>query len=276
MIYTGMNKGEVVMSRSVLLLISFLLFTNVYAVSCQSTIKQINAAINQNKASTLPAWIKLETLQTALGEAKKTELKNHDIEYQWVCKEDMSTLLNVVATKGEIIVSIHGTYSDETGASRFEYDREAKTKSATSETYQQKVTGFIGHFNQYFKTNLKTAAEVQQASLAKALAFYKAVRQCVPGTYQYLMVDLPGTVFITAVVQGEKNHLCVVSSKLFVPGKGIFSKSCQYTAATLTLFTDQEAEFIGNGNFTYDSSNLTPMQQAEMKDCQFDVSPGQK
>lgn len=138
-----------------------------------------------------------------------------------------------------------------------------------SETVAQKIETLISDYNHYFKTNYTTFEPIKQEALARVSKFYAAVRQCTPGTYQYMLQYMAGVAFYTSTIEGKKSEVCVVASTFTIPGKTDGSKTCEYKAASRLLFTPAQAEFDGSGKFELDTAHLTPFQQVEINDCRY-------
>jgi hypothetical protein len=133
----------------------------------------------------------------------------------------------------------------------------------------QKITDLITDYNDYFKLKLTSFDQIKKDAFTRVHTFYTAVQHCQPGTYQYILRYLPGIVFYTSVIEGKQNGNCVVKSTFTIPDKTKGTKTCHYTQASQSLFTNAQADFDGSGYLAYDNAKLTPFQQAELNDCQY-------
>lgn len=210
-------------------------------------------------------WLSLDELQKKLGEGKKSTGSNGEVQYDWTCSQDSANSLTVTMGADGKIATLKGSYSDEKGADHF------SNRMSEEKILEQRIEEFTINYNQYFKSNAKTFDQIKLEALDKVKTFYNAVRNCTPGTYQYMVQDLPGTVFYTSVIKGNQNGGCLIESTMQVPGKVTGKKTCSYKPYAQLLFSEEQASFDGSGNLVFDATSFTPFQQAEVDSCKYEV-----
>lgn len=246
-----------------------------HAASCESFIKDIRKQLNQADHSQQLDWLSFDAIVSVLGQGKKATSSNGDTQYDWSCAADAANSLRITIGKEAKIATISGKYSDDNGAEVFSNRivQENKKELSEKEAVITRSNDLTSFYKEYFKTNITSFDQVQEEALSRVKSFYKVVRNCTPGIYQYMVVDLVGAVFYTSTIKGKQNNLCLVESTFVVPNKGAGTKSCRYTTVSQSLFTEEQADFDGAGNFVFDGTNITPFQQVALNDCVADVKP---
>jgi hypothetical protein len=240
------------------------------AASCKSYINYIRKQLHQNDQMKQLDWLSLAELQKTLGQGKKTSPPKGLTQYDWVCPKDSTASLTVTLGADGKIATLTGSYSDEQGAEQFS-NRIYANPVLVEETLEERTTKLTGNYHQYFNSDLTTLDQIKQEALSRVKTFYLAIRNCTPGTYQYMAQDIPGTIFYTSVIKGKQNNSCLVESTFLIPGKATGKKTCQYKPTSQLLYSDAQANFDGAGNFNFDASNITPFQQATIDDCKYEV-----
>jgi hypothetical protein len=240
------------------------------AASCKSYINHIRKQLNQNDQIKQLDWLSLVELQKTLGQGKKTTQPNGLTQYDWACPKNSTDSLTVTFGADGKIATLTGSYSDEQGAEQFS-NRIYDNPVLVEETLEERTSKFTGKYHQYFNSELTSIEQIKREALTRIKTFYLAVRNCTPGTYQYMAQDIPGTMFYTSVIKGKQNNNCLVESTFLIPDKATGKKTCQYKPTSQLLYSDAQANFDGAGNFSFDASNITPFQQAAFDDCKYEV-----
>lgn len=95
--------------------------------------------------------------------------------------------------------------------------------------------------------------------------YYGNLRTCHPGTYKFV-VPFVGFIVNTSTIQGFQDNVCVVETHYQMGDQKIENK-CHYQRESLTVFTNEEASKTAKGQISYDSTNLTPLQKVQEKEC---------
>jgi hypothetical protein len=111
--------------QSVTLLSVFILIQTVAnAATCSHFIGQIYYDVTRHAQAIhnqhLP-WMKLSYLQHKLGRARRSQISEAPLQYQWICPENENINLTVTEVNGQII-KVDGEYSDENGGELFTAD----------------------------------------------------------------------------------------------------------------------------------------------------------
>jgi hypothetical protein len=246
-----------------------------YAASCETFIKDIRKQLNQVDHSQQLNWLSLDAIVRVLGQGKAATSSNGDTQYDWSCSADTANSLSITIGKEGKIATLTGKYSDDNGSEVFSNRivQEKKQELSEKEAVIARSNDLTSFYKEYFKTNTTSFDQVKVDALSRVRRFYAFVRSCTPGTYQYMVVDLPGTVFYTSTIKGKQNDICLVESTFVVPNRGTGTKSCRYNSVSQSLFSEQQADFDGSGNFAFDGSTITPFQQVAINDCIADVKP---
>jgi hypothetical protein len=253
----------------------FIISSANYASSCEFFIKDIRKQLNMADHSQQLDWLSFNAIVNVLGQGKRATTPNGDTQYDWNCSADAANSLRITVGKEGKILAISGKYSDDDGAEVFsnQIAQERNKEISEKEAVVARSNDLTSLYKEYFKSKVTSFDQLQDEALSRVKSFYRVVRNCTPGIYQYMVVDLPGAVFYTSTIKGKENNVCVVESTFVVPNRGSGNKICRYTAVSQSLFTEDQADFDGAGNFAFDGTHITPFQQVAINDCVADVKP---
>lgn len=122
-------------------------------------------------------------------------------------------------------------------------------------------------YNTFFKTAFTNKEEVSKDNFTKVQKYFSAVRNCTRGVFEYFTFMGPNYASILATIEGKEGSSCIVRIML-TTNDGKQNQLCKFTTESLAAFTDEEAKNLATGTFTYKSSEPSPLQKAQMTECQ--------
>ncbi len=134
--------------------------------------------------------------------------------------------MTMTLSKDGKIATVTGKYSDENGAEEFSSIKKwipvnsvARTMP-TEEIIKQNKANFTNEYNKFFKTTNSSFDETAEDVLVRVKTFYAAVESCKPGTFQYMLLDLPGYVFTHPPSKANKMMHAWSSQHFLFPESG--------------------------------------------------------
>jgi hypothetical protein len=266
------------------------------AESCRRITNTINKDIirysGNIKNKHLP-WTNLAWLQQQLGTANARSVSDTGTQYRWSCETDGSYLVAVVDKNGSL-VKLRGQYNSDEGSGLFatavpksetpppepvKQEMRDNTPTATATPLppttplspptplQNSISDRVHFYNEHYKTNFKTPAEIESNMLEKIKHYYSNLRQCQPGTYEFPVPVLQDFLYHTANIAPLKDGHCRVKVSYVIPQIGNIELKCNYQPQSLQLYTDAEAEATARGMTKMEGGQQTPLQTVVEKEC---------
>lgn len=200
-------------------------------------------------------------------------------KYTWKCQNYDSSLNVITNEKGVIIYIDVKSCQDKNCRSTDITLRESEAvktlrtqlDKALENEKTQVVSQAITLYNQRFHTTFTTEKELSEDMTKRMKNYYQSIRECKMGNYEIAVPVMTSLAFSSSHIKGMNAGRCEIENQSEFKnekfGSGTIVTKCEYTPASLALFTEQRAEAISQGKASYDSNNLTPIQQAIKNEC---------
>lgn len=227
------------------------------------------------KIGTLPNQIQAKSLEDVtklMGQPKKIFSEQLTL-HQWICPTNTHTWIAMLTKQDNSSIGIMGSDCKANGPCETFFsayaDSEIKHKFKQqmieqAEVSMNQLSLRLKSYNEFFKTSLQNQSQLSDDVSARIKTYYSSLRECKKGIYQYVTPVLQDYLYQTSTISKQENNLCFVDTTYRIPNIGKISLKCQFSAQTLGLFSDTEAESAARG-FVKIDSNLQKMISSECK-----------
>lgn len=200
-------------------------------------------------------------------------------KYTWKCQNYESALNVITDDKGVIIYMDVKSCQDMNCRSTDITLRESnlvktlrvQLEQGLDKEKTQVISQALTMYNQRFHTTFTTEKQLSDDMTKRMKNYYQSIRTCKVGNYEIAVPIMTTLAFSSSSIKGMNAGRCEIENQSEFKnekfGSGTIVTKCEYTPASLALFTDQRAEAISQGKSSYDSNNLTPIQQAIKNEC---------
>jgi len=217
----------------------------------------------------------VDEITSLLGKAKEVNLETLT-QYTWRCPVNNGSALTAWLNKDNQISYLIGKTCTVDRCQKFEAEifgnqllkilKNKKQNFAYNSPGQSNPK--VKKYNEYYKVSLTSDNEVNSDINKRVKAFYANLRLCVPGVYEYAVPVAQEFLFNTSTIKKEKTeNRCIVETKYSIPHIGLVTLKCRYQDRTLQLFNDNVADFISNGQTSFNADHPSAIQLAEENEC---------
>lgn len=237
----------------------------------------IGADGSQAESSTLPKGAPLRNYAEAsaqLGRPKKTLFEKLTVN-TWQCPADNSSTLSITTANKTIPLSVTGNDCSEGKCTAFSTTLSASAlkRKFTQYVLQQAqansamLAAKLSSYNENYKTSLRTKDELEVDSSLRIKNYYTNLNQCHPGIYHYALPVLQSFLYHTAVINPQKDGMCLVTTTYVIPQIGKMELKCHYQPKSLQFFTSAEAINAITNHIQSEEQRPSELQKIISREC---------